>query len=71
MIATDDQVLQHIFDINVFGPHRVTRALIPYIIELQGRIVNIGSASGLNTPNYGGAYSMSKYALEAFSNALV
>ncbi|MFW9995870.1 MAG: SDR family oxidoreductase [Candidatus Odinarchaeota archaeon] len=71
ILATDEQILKHVFNVNVFGPHRVTRALITHLVESSGRIVNISSASGLATPLNGGAYSMSKYAVEAFSNALM
>ena len=71
ILATSEATLHKLFNINVYGPHRVTKALIPYIIESKGRIVNIGSISGFQTAFGGGAYSMSKYALEAFSNALM
>jgi short-subunit dehydrogenase len=71
ILATTEETLHQIFDVNVYGPHRVTKALIPYIIESKGRIINISSASGLHTPLAGGAYSMSKFSIEAFSNALM
>jgi len=71
ILATTEEILHKIFDINVYGPHRVTRALLPFIIESKGRIVNISSVSGFQTAFGGGAYSMSKYAIEAFSNALM
>ncbi len=49
ILATTEEALHRIFDFNVYGPHRVTRAFIPYIIESKGRIININSASGLHT----------------------
>ncbi|MHA2226556.1 MAG: SDR family NAD(P)-dependent oxidoreductase [Candidatus Hodarchaeales archaeon] len=70
ILATTEEILHRVFDVNVYGPLRITNALIPFLIESGGRIVNISSSSGLSTPLFAGAYSMSKYALEAWSNAL-
>jgi NAD(P)-dependent dehydrogenase (short-subunit alcohol dehydrogenase family) len=71
IIATEEEMLHRVLNINVYGPFRVTNALIPFIIESKGRIVNISSVSGLLTPIYMASYSMSKHALEAWSNALL
>jgi len=70
ILSTSEEMLHRVFNVNVYGPLRITNALIPYLIESQGRIVNVSSISGLFTPTYLGTYSMSKYALEAWSNAL-
>jgi NAD(P)-dependent dehydrogenase (short-subunit alcohol dehydrogenase family) len=71
IIATEEEMLHRVFNVNIFGPLRITNALISYLIESQGRIINISSVSGLLTPIYMGSYSMSKYALESWSNALL
>ncbi len=71
ILATEEEMLHRVLDVNVYGPFRVTNALIPFLIESKGRIVNISSVSGLLTPIYMAAYSMSKYAIEAWSNALL
>jgi len=56
--------------VNVYGPYRVTRAFAPLIVAHRGRIINIGSISGiLNEPD-AGAYQMTKHALETYSATL-
>lgn len=58
------------FDVNVYGVHRVTRAMLPFLVEAKGRIVNISSIGGLNSAKYIGAYFMTKHALEVYSEVL-
>jgi len=70
ILATSEEMLHRVFNVNVYGPLRITNALIPFLIKSKGRIVNISSVSGIITPLFFGTYSMSKYALEAWSNAL-
>jgi len=62
--------IRWLFDVNVFGVFKVTQAFAPLIIESKGRIVNIGSISGVLTWTTGGDYTMSKHAIEAFSETL-
>ena len=66
---TDDD-MANIFNVNVFGPHRMTNAFVHLLIESQGRIVNIGSQGGIITSKYYGPYTMTKHALEAYTEAL-
>lgn len=70
ILDTDAKDLDHIVGTNTYGPLRLTRAVAPLIGESRGRIVNISSVLGLYTGRGFGPYSMSKYALEAFSDAL-
>ena len=59
------------FETNVFGLVRLTQLVLPSMREHRaGRIVNIGSMGGKLTFPGGGAYHASKYAVEAFSDAL-
>jgi NAD(P)-dependent dehydrogenase (short-subunit alcohol dehydrogenase family) len=59
------------FETNFFGVIRVTQAVLPRMRELRkGRILMMSSVSGFVTPPTQGAYSASKYAIEALSNAL-
>jgi NAD(P)-dependent dehydrogenase (short-subunit alcohol dehydrogenase family) len=58
------------FEVNVFGHIAVIQAMLPALITARGRIVNVSSVGGLVAgPTYG-AYSGSKFALEAVSDAL-
>lgn len=59
-----------LFDVNVFGVYRVTQAFAPLIIESQGRISTIGSISGVGSGRFFSQYSMSKHAMEAFTDTL-
>ncbi|PKK82969.1 MAG: hypothetical protein CVT49_10925 [candidate division Zixibacteria bacterium HGW-Zixibacteria-1] len=66
---TDEEVL-NIFNVNVFGPYRMTNAFLPLLLESKGRIVNIGSQGGVITYKYYGPYTMTKHALEAYTTTL-
>jgi NAD(P)-dependent dehydrogenase (short-subunit alcohol dehydrogenase family) len=70
LIETDERDFNFQMDVNVYGPYRVTRAFAPLIIESKGRISTIGSISGTLSGATWGPYSMSKHAMEAFSDAL-
>ncbi len=70
LIETDIGELQWLFDVNVYGVYRVTQAFAPLIIEAQGRIINISSISGVIEWPMGGMYTMSKHAIEAYSDTL-
>lgn len=56
-----------VMQVNVYGPWRVARAFAPMIRAARGRIVNIGSISGVLNETGSGAYQMSKHAIETFS----
>jgi NAD(P)-dependent dehydrogenase (short-subunit alcohol dehydrogenase family) len=56
--------------VNVHGPYLVTRAFAPLIVAQKGRITTTGSISGILAGKGNGAYSMSKHAVEAFTDAL-
>ena len=62
--------IEFVFDVNVFGVVRVTQAFAPMVIESQGRIVNISSISGVLAMYGYGAYTMSKHAVEAYTDTL-
>jgi len=65
-----DEDLHEVFEVNVIGVHRVTRAMLPFLARSNGRIVNIGSVYGFGVTQFLGAYQMSKHALEAYSDSL-
>jgi NAD(P)-dependent dehydrogenase (short-subunit alcohol dehydrogenase family) len=62
--------LRQQLEVNVIGPIAVTQALLPALRSARGRIVNIGSIAGRSALPFTGAYSASKYAVEALSDAL-
>jgi NAD(P)-dependent dehydrogenase (short-subunit alcohol dehydrogenase family) len=64
------QDLDWMFDVNVYGPVRVTQAFAPLILESGGRITTISSIAGILSSPAFGAYSMSKHAVEAFGDSL-
>ena len=59
------------FETNVFGLVRLSQLVLPAMrAKGWGRIVNVGSVGGSFTAPGAGAYHASKYAVEAFSDAL-
>ena len=70
LLAWSDADLLRIFEANVFGPIRLTRALLAPLLQARGRVVCIGSQGGSITQPLFGPYTMTKFALEAFANCL-
>ena len=59
------------FDVNAYGPLRLARAVAPGMRRRGwGRILNVSSTNGFIVTPFMGAYSASKYALEALSDSL-
>lgn len=68
---TDDAELRALFDVHVFGPAALTRAVLPYMRERRsGAIVQLSSVGGQMSMAGFGAYSATKFALEGMSEAL-
>ncbi|WP_323992932.1 oxidoreductase [Nguyenibacter sp. L1] len=60
-----------VFETNVFGPWKVTNAVLPGMrMRGTGHVVNIGSVGGMVTFPAVGFYHMTKFALEGFSETL-
>jgi NAD(P)-dependent dehydrogenase (short-subunit alcohol dehydrogenase family) len=64
------EALRRQLEVNVVGQIAVTQALLPSLRKARGRIVNISSVSGLISSPFTGAYSASKFALEALTDSL-
>ena len=58
-------------EVNVFGLARLTQLVLPYMRKQgNGRIINTSSIAGKMTFYLGGWYNVTKYSVEAFSDAL-
>ncbi len=63
--------LRHQFEVNVFGAMQLCREVIPTMrAQHSGHIVNVSSLAGKVSVPLMGAYCASKFAIEAFSDAL-
>lgn len=62
--------LRRQLEVNVVGQVAVTQAFLPLLRQARGRIVNMGSVSGRIASPFVGAYSASKFALEALTDSL-
>jgi len=66
----DLSITRNMFEVNVFGLLDVTRQFLPLIRKHQGRIINVGSISGLFATAAFSSYCGTKYAVEAFTDSL-
>lgn len=64
------EALRAQFETNVFGTHELTLQALPALRASRGRLIQVSSILGLVGLRFRGAYSASKYALEALSDAL-
>ncbi len=69
-VSMTEADLKLTMDVNVYGPFRITKAFAPMIIESNGRITTIGSISGILSSRMLASYSMSKHAIEAYTDSL-
>ncbi len=68
---TDDTTWANVFDVNVTGVFRITRAVIPQMLKQgRGSIINVSSIASLVGLSGLAAYTASKGALDAFTRAV-
>ena len=66
-----EEETQRQFDVNVFGPLRLIRAVLPHLrARKSGHILNITSVGGLLGLAHAGIYNSSKFALEGLGESL-
>jgi short-subunit dehydrogenase len=62
---------QRIFNVNVFGLIRMTKAVLPHMrAQGRGRIINISSVLGLVPGPYMAVYAATKHAVEGYSESV-
>lgn len=66
-----DEDIKIQYDINVFGPLRIIRSILPYLrAQHSGTIVNISSVGGIRGLASNGMYCSTKFALEGLTESL-
>ena len=55
---------------NFFGPAALTAALLPFLRNARGRIINVGSIGGRRSIPFMSAYTSSKFAMRGWTDAL-
>ena len=62
---------QDIFDINVYGVMRMTKAVLPHMrAQRRGRVINVSSLSGFVPSPFMAIYTSTKHAVEGYSESL-
>lgn len=68
-LSSLDEV-RNLFEVNTLAPLRIIQRALPLLRMASGRVVNISSMNGTMALPMVGAYSASKFALEALSDTL-
>jgi len=67
----DDATWERVMSVNVTGPMRLTRAVLPLMIEAgKGAIVNVASEAALRASASGAAYTASKHAIAGYTKSV-
>jgi NAD(P)-dependent dehydrogenase (short-subunit alcohol dehydrogenase family) len=67
----DDATWDRVLSVNVTGPMRLTRAVLPLMIAAgHGNIVNVASEASLRASASGAAYTASKHAIAGFTKSV-
>lgn len=67
----DDATWERVFSVNLTGPMRLTRAVLPLMLAAgAGTIVNVASEASLRASASGAAYTSSKHALVGFTKSV-
>lgn len=67
----DDAVWERVMNVNVLGMMKLTRAVLPLMLEQgSGSVVNVGSEASLKASAAGVAYTTSKHAVVGLSKSL-
>ena len=67
----DDATWDRVFSVNVTGPMRLTRAVLPLMIAAgRGAVVNVASEAAFRGSAAGAAYTASKHAIAGFTKSV-
>jgi NAD(P)-dependent dehydrogenase (short-subunit alcohol dehydrogenase family) len=67
----DDATWERVFSVNVTGPMRLTRAVLPLMIAAgTGSVVNVASEAALKASAAGAAYTSSKHAIAGYAKSV-
>lgn len=66
----DEADFRRLMEINFWGHVRMIQTFLPHVRRAGGRIVNVSSTLGRVASPFHGPYAASKFALEAYSDAL-
>jgi NAD(P)-dependent dehydrogenase (short-subunit alcohol dehydrogenase family) len=62
---------QRVFDVNVFGVMRMTKAVLPHMrAQGGGRVINVSSVLGFLPAPFGALYAATKHAIEGYSESI-
>lgn len=66
----DEADWRWMYETNVFGTVRVTKALYPALLRASGLVINIGSVAGTDAYKGGAGYNAAKYGLRGLTRAM-
>jgi NADP-dependent 3-hydroxy acid dehydrogenase YdfG len=68
----DVELWQSMYETNVLGTLRVTKALLPALVAADGRgiVVNVGSVAGMTAYEGGGGYTVAKHGVHVMTETL-
>jgi len=71
LVELSTEALRQLMEINLYGMYAVNKIFLPLLIKRKGRILTLSSEVGYQrAAPFNGLYSMSKHAVEAYSDAL-
>ncbi|HTY73921.1 MAG TPA: SDR family NAD(P)-dependent oxidoreductase [Actinomycetes bacterium] len=70
IVGADTEDWRRMVNTNVLGLMYVTHAALPHLLESRGSLIQLSSVAGRIARTGNGAYSASKWAVNAFSEAL-
>lgn len=71
VVEIEEEIFKKIIDVNLMGMFRVNKFFLPFLKGNYSKIINISSEVAMySSPPFNGPYTISKHAVEAYSDAL-